>query len=904
MLLNLILSISLVAATPAPSPSANADATSQLDDLARRARAATDASNGTLALQLFQRAYSLATTSGMPRAAAEYLGDVGMIEGGNGDYAAALRDLQRSYEMYQVLGDKNGMAIELDDLGNNEGALGLYSDALREHERALALFRSLSDPTAAAKAAAWELGGVAVAEQNLNRPKDALRDYNAALASARTNGDLSSEAANLRNLATVLVSMGRYEEAIQDTEAALAIHQQDVSSIEQEHLNIVLIRWRMGDRTGALAAVRSLLGQTQNEGDGVFGTGLLGIAAILEYDSGDYKDALRDDTRAVQNDRKLGVPGWGHLELKAQIEAATGLRSDALQDYNTAIDTIERERAGLATADQSYFFSSTVSTYDNYISYLLDLDKQFRGSGYAQTALEILERKNARAVLEETGRSIASHFKQVPEIQELDQLDHELAAQQATVVHLRSIRQPNADAENKLTQLSTQSQVLESQIQQRYPSYYRLIHPQPLSFEGLQKALAPGETVLTYELLPDASVLFVFDRQHFSYFRLDDQAEIEARLKAVTDHIAAIQRVADTQGDAQQVAQRFTAAATSDLPKFNTDSYLLYQELIPDSARALIDQSSSIVIVPSGSLYGLAWETLVTKPPAGAEAHYLIEDKPISYVPSASLLALIRDRAVTPGMRRPLLAFARPTPTLAGQSLVAFVRAYSYTTRGGAVFGPLPHSYDEANNVRIALGAPAGLPPAGSMVTDDRATRAFLEELNDSNQLQQYRYILFATHAVLPNRIDNLTEPAIVLAHPEQSSAYLTMSDIFGLRLNSDFVALSACDTGAGPRLSGDDISGLTRAFLFAGTPAISVTLWEVLDAGAEQLEPQFFAAMSHGASSAQALQQAKSAFLRRNQPIAFRHPFVWGPAVIFGDGNRQDALRQAMTTDFVGVPR
>jgi len=306
MHLSLVLALGLIGATPTPSPSSTTGVMTQLDDLARRARAASDASDGTLALQLYKQAYSLAMSSGDVKAGAGYLGDVGMIEGGNGDYAAALRDLERSYEMFQTLGDKAGMAAQLDDLGNNEGAIGLYSDALRDHERALALFKSLPDPKAAARAAAWELGSVAVAEQILNRPKDALRDYEAALASARANNDLPSEAANLRNEATVLVGLGRYQEAIEDTEAALAIDKQlkVVSAVGQEQLNIILTKLRMGDRTDALAEVRSLLAQIQGEGDVVFEAGLLGIVGIMEYDSGDYKDALRDVTDAVQNDRK------------------------------------------------------------------------------------------------------------------------------------------------------------------------------------------------------------------------------------------------------------------------------------------------------------------------------------------------------------------------------------------------------------------------------------------------------------------------------------------------------------------------------------------------------------------------------------------------------------------------
>ena len=113
------------------------------------------------------------------------------------------------------------------------------------------------------------------------------------------------------------------------------------------------------------------------------------------------------------------------------------------------------------------------------------------------------------------------------------------------------------------------------------------------------------------------------------------------------------------------------------------------------------------------------------------------------------------------------------------------------------------------------------------------------------------------------------------------------MADVFGLSLDADFVTLSACNTGvAAADTGGGGISGLTRAFLYAGTPAISVTLWEVDDAAAPQITPPFFAGMRAGTSPAQALRQAKLAMLASPQ-ARFRHPFAWAPSVIFGDGNR-----------------
>ena len=108
---------------------------------------------------------------------------------------------------------------------------------------------------------------------------------------------------------------------------------------------------------------------------------------------------------------------------------------------------------------------------------------------------------------------------------------------------------------------------------------------------------------------------------------------------------------------------------------------------------------------------------------------------------------------------------------------------------------------------------------------------------------------------------------------------------IFGLTLNADFVTLSACNTGAGPHAAGEGISGLTRAFLFAGTPAMSVTLWEVDDQVAPKLTPAFFANLKAGYSPAESLRRAKLALI--NDPDArFAHPFSWAPTVVFGDGD------------------
>jgi CHAT domain-containing protein len=242
----------------------------------------------------------------------------------------------------------------------------------------------------------------------------------------------------------------------------------------------------------------------------------------------------------------------------------------------------------------------------------------------------------------------------------------------------------------------------------------------------------------------------------------------------------------------------------------------------------------------------MPWEAFVTQT-SGADPQYLLDDHAISYIPSGSLLALVRvtSRKLTQH-RAPLLAFANPayddTGTAAIRGAFDQLRFDALRDDAGGGFSALPGSESEAYEVRDALKA-----GDDSVIEGEAATKAHVLALNKTHQLAQYRYLLFATHAVLPNDVQGINQPALVLAHPSHDG-FLTMGEIFGLSLDADFVALSACNTGEGARQPGEGISGMTRAFLYAGTPAISVTLWEVDDQAAAQITPAFFRWNDHWA--------------------------------------------------------
>src|SRR5437773_993331 len=112
--------------------------------------------------------------------------------------------------------------------------------------------------------------------------------------------------------------------------------------------------------------------------------------------------------------------------------------------------------------------------------------------------------------------------------------------------------------------------------------------------------------------------------------------------------------------------------------------------------------------------------------------------------------------------------------------------------------------------------------------------------------LGRYRIVHFATHSLLNNEHPELSGVVLSLfdrsGHPQ--NGFLRLYDIYNLRLGSDLVVLSACQTALGGEIKGEGLIGLTRGFLYAGASRVLATLWEVDDRTTAELMKGFYAAM------------------------------------------------------------
>jgi CHAT domain-containing protein len=284
-------------------------------------------------------------------------------------------------------------------------------------------------------------------------------------------------------------------------------------------------------------------------------------------------------------------------------------------------------------------------------------------------------------------------------------------------------------------------------------------------------------------------------------------------------------------GDRQSLlgqVRRFRAAITGQAPlaEVEQQAQALYRRLLAP-ARGEI-RGDRVVIVPHAILHYLPFAAL--RSPAG---RWLVEDFALSTLPSASVLRYLVDK----GADAPSRALVVGNPDL-GAGL-----ALPWAEREARMVG------QHERGATVLLGADA--------------TEGQVKTL-----LGTVGLVHLATHGEL-SESDPLSS-AILLTPGDGEDGRLEVREVFGLDLHARLVVLSACETGLGQLSRGDELVGLQRAFLYAGTPAVVTTLWKVDDRASFELIRAFYDRLD-GAGPVAALRQAQLDTQR-----AFPHPFAW----------------------------
>ncbi len=455
-------------------------------------------------------------------------------------------------------------------------------------------------------------------------------------------------------------------------------------------------------------------------------------------------------------------------------------------------------------------------------------------------------------------------------------------------------------------------QALLGQLEREFPAYAELINPKPATVDAVRKALRPGEALVATFVTHDRVFSWAFGISGPVAFGATSLGE-----PALAEMVHKVRMALDP-----------GAKALGDIPEFDVvTAHQLYQAALGPVTAGWKD-AQSLLVVAHGVLGQVPFALLPTKPPPiGPEQNllfanyrgvpWLVRTHAVTVLPSVASLATLRSMPAPDPSRRPFIGFGDPwfSPRHAARAAreeasrqmasaeglqtrgLPIVLRSSPVTEGIdssqlAMLPRLPETADEIRSLALAMNA-------------DVTKEVFLgaqanEKVVKSVNLAGYRVVAFATHGLVSGDLDGLTQPALALSAPDvagvDGDGLLTMEEILGLRLNADWVVLSACNT-AGARGAGSEaISGLGRAFFYAGARALLVTSWPVETRSALALTTDLFRRQHENQSltRAQALQETLNALIDRGvyederskrAVFSYAHPLFWAPFILVGDG-------------------
>ena len=598
----------------------------------------------------------------------------------------------------------------------------------------------------------------------------------------------------------------------------------------------------------------------------------------------------------------------------AQVERDRGNLAEAQLRMEESLNIIESLRGKVASQDlRATFLAQKQDYYEFYTDLLMRLHQREPLKGHDLAALQASERARARSLLELLAEARVDVEQGIaPELKQHERVTHSrIAWLQSRLIEAYSQATPDRNKistlEEELKKVDAEREQLTMEIRQKHPRYAELQYPAPLGLQAIQSLLDDRTLLLEYALGKDASFLFAVTRNDFLVAPLHSAPSIAAQVEALRLTIT-------SQPQRSALGQQITVARQ------------LYRELI-EPAGKLLTGKQKLVIVPSGILHYLPFEVLLssgeerTLTSAGSgKWPYLVRDYAISYVPSAGVLASLRSRPEEKSApRKTFLAFADPAygnETGTEASLVRSSLGGAFGDERSWKLGRLAESRREVEQI-------AGL-YARDQVSLLLGQQASEENVKTSGRLSQYRFIHFATHGLLneanppysglilsldtagkappsATRKPGPASPQVATVAPASAGSagprstagqparsdgppledgLLQVYEVFNLKLNADLVVLSACETGLGKEVKGEGLMGLTHAFLYAGTPSVLVSLWNVQDRSTADLMINFYQQLDRGEDKAEALRQAKLRLIQQNR---FAQPYYWAPFILIG---------------------
>ncbi len=430
----------------------------------------------------------------------------------------------------------------------------------------------------------------------------------------------------------------------------------------------------------------------------------------------------------------------------------------------------------------------------------------------------------------------------------------------------------------RLISIDTEIDALDARLESGFPEYTALTSPAPLSLKETQALINNDEALIMFLAGEHGTIIFTVTKTEvkWAYTKID----------------------ASEMSEAVRVLRISLEDPDETFPR--NMAHMIYKSLLGNVAELIADKKH-VFIVPSGALNSIPLGVLVTQPPEGDDADadalratsWWGTQQALTTLPSVASLKALRLLAKEGRGREPFAGFGDPILTgpkdagareRANRGAGAYFRGGTADVEALRTLSPLPQT---ANEVRLLAKALKTRRAKKSIFLGARATETNVKQID----LSQKRVVVFATHGLMSGEMNGLAEPALVLTPPVQATpiddGLLTASEAAQLNLNADWVILSACNTAASDAPGADGLSGLARAFFYAGAKAMLVSHWPVRDDAAARLTTGAIGLQKNNPAMgrAEALRRSMVLLMNDTSDDSLAHPSIWAPFVVVGEG-------------------
>jgi len=538
--------------------------------------------------------------------------------------------------------------------------------------------------------------------------------------------------------------------------------------------------------------------------------------------------------------------------------------ADVYASAKLATETLEQLNRGMKNKVSKRYWLNTkaIPLFEEAIGLAIDIAEKTKDDSYLNEAFKLSERSKSMLMTDARQEVNASNFGGVPEdlIEQSEGLRETLAnAEKARFdARMEGEEEEEKKQDSLIFHCKHDLDVLKHTFEEKYPKYYELKYTTHVAtIEQVQEVLDEETTLVEYFEGRSNIYVFTVTKESVRAAIVEKKQDYNQRSFLFQSSLTQMRDVLDNPID---VYNRFTE-----------ESYFFYSTMLEGS---LVEKPKRLIIIPDGKLGYLPFEVLLTAPQEvigqGVEEAdfgalpYLVKDYIVSYNYSGTLL-LAQQAAQKNIINGNILALA---PSYADNTTPEWRGERETNLREHLI--ELPGAEEEVSKLRELF--------VGKFFIGADANESIFKE-----NAEQHGILHLAMHGLVDKKNPEFSGLAMTEDRGKGEDNFLYAYEIKQLELNAGLVVLSACETGIGKYQRGEGVVSIGRGFIYAGAPALLMTLWSLNDQSGAIIIEKFYKNMSEGQPKDEAIRNAKLYYLDKF-PSRYSHPFMWAAFIQVGD--------------------